>query len=469
MKAAVLVDIAGKQNYIFSSNKLRDIAGASEIIRRVTDKDYIKEKMSLDKIDGNFGGGNALIFFDNEKEAKEFINRYSKFLLKNYPSLVVYFGLNPVFEESNFKESNSKTHQILEDIKNSFYPLSQGLSLGLEELCPNSDFPATGKFDELRNSHISKATYIKQKMADDSNKNFSKLLSEVLGDYKFSTELDKIIHNDKSFIAVGHIDANDLGKKVKNLKTRDDYKEFSKNIDNGMQIALKETVRKLIENLDKFSFADIKNLEIKDKILPFRPIVLSGDDFTFVSEGRLGVWIAKTFINELSRIKFGKENEPLYASGGVAIVKGKTPFFRAYEIAEELATSAKKITRKDEKIKTSLDFIITSSNILGDLDFLREKYYTRNDTKLFNEGFSDDDFNKLLNLMNDLKQISKTKIMKLRDLLLQSRENTQKYLEIYCDSKLLNNGEIENEKMLLEAIELLNFYPLLGEKYDKIS
>lgn len=50
-------------------------------------------------------------------------------------------------------------------------------------------------------------------MADDSNKNFSKLLSEVLGDYK-STELDKIIHNDKSFIAVGHIDGNDLGKKV---------------------------------------------------------------------------------------------------------------------------------------------------------------------------------------------------------------------------------------------------------------
>lgn len=469
MKAAVLVDIAGKQNFIFSSNKLKDVAGASEIIRQVTDKDYIKEKMGLDKIDGNFGGGNALIFFDSEEEAKEFINRYSKFLLKNYPSLVVYFGLNPDFEESNFKESNSKTHQILEDIKNSFYPLSQGLSLGLEELCPNSDFPATNKFDELRNSHISKATYTKQKMADDSNRNFKKSLSEVLGDYKFSTELDKIIHNDKSFIAVGHIDGNDLGKKVKNLKTRDDYKEFSKNIDNGMQIALKETVRKLIENLDKFSFADIRNLEIKDKILPFRPIILSGDDFTFVSEGRLGVWIAKTFINELLKFKFQKDDEPLYASGGVAIVKGKTPFFRAYEIAEELATSAKKITRKDEKIKTSLDFIITSSNILGDLDFLREKYYTRNDTKLFNEGFSDDDFGKLLNLMNELNQISKTKVMKLRDLLLQSSESSKKYLEIYCDSKLLKEGEMENEKMLLEAIELLNFYPLLGEKYDKIS
>lgn len=30
-------------------------------------------------------------------------------------------------------------------------------------------------------------------------------------------------------------------------------------------------------------------------------------------------------------------------------LKGKTPFFRAYEIAEELATSAKKITRKIKK------------------------------------------------------------------------------------------------------------------------
>lgn len=39
-----------------------------------------------------------------------------------------------------------------------------------------------------------------------------------------------------------------------------------------MQIALKETI-KLIENLNKFSFANVK-VEIKDKILPFRPIVL---------------------------------------------------------------------------------------------------------------------------------------------------------------------------------------------------
>lgn len=469
MKVAVLVDIAGKQNYIFSSNKLKDIVGASEIIRQVTDEKYIKEHGKLSSINGNFSGGNALIFFDGVEEAKEFISIYSKFLLENFPSLVVYFAINESFDESDFKGSNSKTHQILDEIKNSFYPLSQPLSLGIEQLCPNSDFPTGDYLDKKSRSHISKATHKKQIKADEANKNFQNAYKESLGKYTISYELDKIAHDEKSFIAIAHIDANDLGTKVKKLESEDDFNKFSKNIDESMKEALKNTIIKLVENLENFEFLDIKKLKIQNNIIPFRPIILSGDDFTFVSEGRLGVWITRTFIDELSKLTFGKENKPLYASGGVAIVKGKTPFFRAYEIAEELTTSAKKITRKDETIKTSIDFLITSSNILGDLEFLRHRYYTRGETKLYNDGFSDGDFDKLLKLINDLKQISKTKVMKLRELILQSKEAATKYLEIYCDNKLLKNGELENEKILLEAIELMNFYPLQGEKDDKIS
>lgn len=477
-KSAVLIDIAGKQNYIFSSNKLKDIVGASEIIRQVTHKNMIEgfcqNQLNLSEVEGNYGGGNALVFFDDEDKAKDFINKYSKYLLINYPSLVVYFGLNTKFDDSDFKECNKKTHKDLDELKNSFYPLSQPLSLGFEEFCANSDFPASKSIytPENTKTHISKATSVKREKSKDANEKFNNDYKDVLGsDYTFSLELEKIIHDQKSFIAVSHIDVNDLGSRVKKLEKVEDFQEFSKFIDKSMKDALSNTIKELIKNLGNFSFVDISKLNLYDEndklVLPFRPIILSGDDFTFVSEGRLGVLIAKTFINELAKIHFEKgDKEPLYASGGVAIVKAKTPFFRAYEIAENLTESAKKLTRKDKKIKTSIDFVITSSSILGDLDFLRQNLYTHKNEKLFSGGYDEVSFNKLLDLMRDLSKISKTKIMKIRELIFENNESLKKYLETYCEKKLLENGEIKDKNMLLEAIELLNFYPKSGEKYE---
>ncbi|MBZ7995093.1 hypothetical protein AVCANL280_06075, partial [Campylobacter canadensis] len=58
----VLVDIAAKQEYIFSSNKLKDMVGASEIIARATDVETIKENckefdFDTSKIKDGFSGG----------------------------------------------------------------------------------------------------------------------------------------------------------------------------------------------------------------------------------------------------------------------------------------------------------------------------------------------------------------------------------------------------------------------------
>lgn len=123
----VLVDIAAKQEYIFSSNKLKDMVGASEIIAKATDVEIIKEnckEFEFDKSkikDGFSGGGNAYLFFDGLEIAREFIEKYSLYLLKTYPSLVPY--LVPYEMSGDYKEDIRKAKAKLDKIRNSFYPL----------------------------------------------------------------------------------------------------------------------------------------------------------------------------------------------------------------------------------------------------------------------------------------------------------------------------------------------------------
>lgn len=476
----VLVDIAAKQEYIFSSNKLKDMVGASEIIARATDVEIIKENckdFDFDKSkikDGFSGGGNAYLFFDELETAKEFIKKYSFHLLENYPSLAPY--LVPYKMSGDYQKDIAGAKAELDKIRNSFYPLTHSLNIGFERLCSSSNI---GVNDEGK---ISKATDIKRKMVEKS-KRFNKYL-EGKG-YEFSSELDDIYIHNNAFISVVHCDINALGEKVKKLDSKEKSKEFSKHIDEIMQEAFEKMIDKLIELIkSKPVFAGGIEYKLKKaNVLPIRPIILNGDDFTFVSEGRLGVWVSKTFIKELEKASTKYFNEGLCASAGIAICKAKTPFSRAYQLSEELASKAKTLARKNkDKDKTdnksTLSFLILSNQVKPGLNYLENVYTSErltgenefiNHEGYFinkNEKHEGYDFDELLSLIKILSKMARSKMMKIRDLLYYSdKDNLKKYIEIYCEnddfkaSDLLDGDEIKHKNMLLDAIELSAFYP----------
>ena len=106
--------IRSKQKYIFKTNKIKDIMGASDIISHVWDilfevadkadlklkKAEDEECFSLDSIKGSFddggfagvelfrGGGNETFLFKDEESYKR-LNRYFSYrVIKEYPGLV---------------------------------------------------------------------------------------------------------------------------------------------------------------------------------------------------------------------------------------------------------------------------------------------------------------------------------------------------------------------------------------------
>lgn len=473
----VLVDIAAKQEYIFSSNKLKDMVGASEIIARATDVDEIRKLNLTEFSESSFsGGGNAYLFFDELETAQEFIKKYSLHLLKTYPSLVPY--LVPYEMSGDYQKDIAGVKEELDKIRNSFYPLTHSLNIGFERLCPSSNIGVDNE------GKISKATDIKRKMVEKS-KRFNKYL-EGKG-YEFSSELDKIYIHNNAFISVVHCDINALGQKVRKLKNKEESKEFSKKIDLIMQEAFAKMIDELVNHLDNggFEFKDVKITKdsFKDKkenkyYLPIRPIILNGDDFTFVSEGRLGVWLSKIFIKELEKASKKHFNGGLYASAGIAICKAKTPFSRAYNLSEELASKAKALAKEDES-KSSLAFLILSNQVKSGLNYLENTYTSERTTgknefinhkgyfiNNKNEKYKGYDFDELLSLIKILNKMARSKMMKIRDLLFYNDERSlTQYIEIYCEnddfksSDLLENKIIKHKNMLLDAIELSAFYP----------
>ncbi|MEM1043984.1 MAG: hypothetical protein AAGI91_15320 [Bacteroidota bacterium] len=78
-------------------------------------------------------------------------------------------------------------------------------------------------------------------------------------------------------------------------------------------------------------------------LLPFRPIVSGGDDVTFVADGTLGLSLAARYAERFAHHARGGvlEGLSLSASAGVAVVGVRSPFARAYGLADALCKRAK--------------------------------------------------------------------------------------------------------------------------------
>ena len=226
-----------------------------------------------------------------------------------------------------------------------------------------------------------------------------KIQEEETTHYELVTQLEKLGGNkdDNNFIAVVHIDGNLMGKKVQENdeelrkildgisdpeKKLDMYREkkqeFSEKIDKlfkGAYSDMQDAVKKQIENgnLKDLSLEEVVNGE-KQINFPVRRIITAGDDICFVSEGKIGIECAVEYMKALWKRSEGENS----ACAGVAIVHQSYPFYKAYEIAESLCSSAKKYNASLDKEgcanACAIDWHIEYGEMYGGLDEIRKHY-----------------------------------------------------------------------------------------------
>ena len=153
------------------------------------------------------------------------------------------------------------------------------------------------------------------------------------------------------WIAVIHADGNGLGQIVKAISENDssgrDFHTFSSLLNQSTIDAAKSAAGIVFENA-------IKN----GTDLPFRPVVLGGDDLTVIIRGSLAMSFIQNYLEAFE--KFTKENfevlaekyavleNGLTACAGIAYVKSSFPYYYAYNLAEELCAAAKKDSNREK-------------------------------------------------------------------------------------------------------------------------
>ena len=406
---AVLMDVRGIQEYIFSTNKLKLSLAASEIVKDVYEKllrDAVSETMgkvdlvydswknepeSINIIQGKtdfevgyIGGGNALLLFRDKEKAKEFIKNWSTSLLIEAPGLRATAIYKDNFEVGPNGEMDTRIlYDEMGKTKNAFIPHTVLSKFGI-----TADDTYSGLSAEYKNTEEKSPLYISSVVAAKFHK-LDKVSDESYKKYRFPKELDKLGQTcgDDSHIAVVHIDGNSIGKLFSKEHNLIRLRKLSKQVREITRLSFDKLCDYSGKLVDNGFFSAENGFKLDRNTLPLRKVIIGGDDITFVTDGRLGVHFAEKFLEFFTSQKVDLLKKNLTASAGVAIIKTKYPFYRGYKLAEELCDNCKAEAHKEEnKGKSYIDFYISNSGLSGSLNDIRERNYTISGGKLLHFG-----------------------------------------------------------------------------------
>ncbi|MBU1100087.1 MAG: hypothetical protein KKA84_06755 [Bacteroidetes bacterium] len=497
---AVLLDTTSIQKYVFGSNKLKENLGASflvdQVFKKFVDDVTIKPIMeSNNEYKGYIGGGNALLFFSNKEESEDFINEWTRNLLVKAPGITTAVAYKE-FDESKFKIEKDELFRLLRENKAREIPQTVIARHGFTAECSNTGYSMENWNDlevEDKKNYVSAVTFAKVRASKNAKAKINTDYEIILkGKYEFTDDLEKLgqSEGEDSHIAVVHIDGNGMGERFRELETLDDTKQLSKNVESAVKNSFDYLLEQILTDLNNDGKCKEYNLvqENQTTILPLRPIILGGDDITFVCNGKFGIYFAKIFLEKFQSIQVHGDLL-LSACAGVAITKTKYPFYRGYELAEQLCTNAKmrRLKLEGDNGGSWLDFHIAYGGFSGTLEELRKRQFILSQRSLLLRPYKLDE-NELIsfdNLISSTKKLiaknpetgkpswPKNKLMEMREKLTLGESEIKTFInDCRFRERIIPDfaGKPFNEDLFsdfngiratpfFDMIEILEFYP----------
>ena len=428
---AILLDTQSIQKYIFSGTKLRTNVGASFIVDKVFDSILVdqilqesilkplgihtvnstgwEEESGAESIEevvksnqlptdcyvAYIGGGNALILFKEEvagegnENLKRIVQKFTTTLLCTYPGLKVGAAIGTIqLDTENYSDSIKAMYQQLQQNKQRIHPVVNVPMTGHTLPCAVNGESANAINQESEigkgdSRYVSHEVLAKNTMAKEANEVLADRFSTELGEYQFPQEFSKLGRQEgDNYLAIVHIDGNNMGERFSQCKTLAERTKLSKTVSTVTEKAFKKVVQ-LAAAISPETYKE-EGIDVGrgTPYLPLRPIIIGGDDVTFVCHARLAVLLAQTFMKELETLS-AKELAKLsnttstggiFSCAGIAILNTSYPFFRGYELAEQMCAKAKEKAR--EQASSWLDFIILHGEQAPTVDQIREQEYT---------------------------------------------------------------------------------------------
>lgn len=429
--ALAMYDVRGKQEYIFKTNKLKEIVGGSCIIRDCfkeylfpSAEEYMRRKakkegmpLSDDAVCGIYN------YNDSEKEPEHIseINKGKEFSQKafermmqdekcaaRYAGEVVYEGGGNFFvlykdKETCIEINKIFTRKLLKELYTlkvlcTYIELENGLVNFIEDrkklyekhriseaeesvICPVNTLPFV-QVDEVTSLPLTKYNEnTRKKVSTEAEAKLAKHL-DVYNEKYGEKDLDKLVtrKGEESLLAVVYIDGNNMGAKVQNvLGTETSYDQCVKKLRETSEFIQKNYVEDRIKDIDQMLEEKAKKGKKK---AGKRLVVFAGDEINLICNARDAYDIAKTYLKGLHQVSWKDSTEPCSACAGIAIFHSHAPYAQAYKIAEECCESGKTRMKKLEKAREKegkskevcyIDVHYCQKGIGMSLDDIREK------------------------------------------------------------------------------------------------
>jgi hypothetical protein len=397
--------VQGIQSFIFETNKLKEIVGASELVEQIC-TDLFYKVANINEEDNKIilsAAGNIKYIFDDETKCRDFVRIFPKSVMEFAPGITISQAV-VAFEG----DDNSKEIQTLEEklkVQRNKVPLSTEIGFMALERARRTGGVAY-KYDD--GEAIDEATQQKRSYAN-NYKLFEKMSGldfKKMSDFKPNRELsfdteDMTKSGNNSWIAVIHADGNGLGQIIQNhgkeMTQNEIFPQFSKAIDN----ATKAAVKKAFEEVVLSESEKIKKAKNPKYRYPIRPIVIGGDDLTVIIRADLAFEFTKVFLNQFEQqseqlfknLGLPEYKQGLTACAGIAFIKESYPLHYGLHLAENLCSDAKKRVKAvnnegkmidpkyNQMPKSALSLYKVQESFVEDLKILKERTLTT-DTEL---------------------------------------------------------------------------------------
>lgn len=392
--------IRSKQSYIFQTNRLREVTGASALIAGAFDRllscardiglkvlpadpgaSFSLQETLVAFEDGSLqvvelfrGGGNDTLLMDSEDTFRRVNEAFTRDLLANVPGMIPLCVGVPMGENRKYNEDYQALSLASGMVKSTMISglASDTLPFALLDAVTHQPFQPERPLNAPSDRRYTASSLAKRKMYVDE-----KLVDENVD------QLDHLLDAGDSMLAIVHADGNNMGAKLRNLLGDNvDYdscvtilRKFSQEIDdvfvNSGDQAIRAEKAKILEEEQKKAEAAGKKFNPNNKFLEVRCVVSDGDDYTFICNARWALRLTRAYLNSVSA------HEGYSACAGICIFHRHYPFARAYDLAEQACESAKKkVHTADRPDQCWIDFHYLHGGVPDDLEETRAAHGT---------------------------------------------------------------------------------------------
>lgn len=388
-------DFRSKQEYIYRTNRMREITGASEIIATMFHK-FLNPRDGLgmgarirndwdatqprpvvdpqgiplfdDNEDGIVvyeGGGNLLVFYRNRPCYVSANKEFSRLVVHTAGTLSMISACTSWNPNETFRQNAARAFRELDvqkrigdaDVPCNVLPFTQVDRVTFQPIVGERSFREEKTGEVLSTQQIT--TEAKAKLdAFDALPPSKRTLGASIDNLGLKKGED-------SLIAVMYFDGNSIGEKVKAATAQcaciadeiAQMRKFSVELHNTL---VKQTEARMKDAIDQED----------EQYRGYRVIIDHGDEITFICNAHVAPLALKAYFDSVEA-----SNSGYHACGGMVFCHSHDPFASVYRLAEECCESGKHRNRTEQASGSAdasfVDFHFARSGITGDLDQIR--------------------------------------------------------------------------------------------------